>query len=106
MGRGGKASTPAGTTWLERKANGSGAHIRHAAQDILQLVEATACVAVGQAGRVQRKLAVIISVGITHDLETAGQVRVRVLDLSIPGTLEPYMPAIAARFKAASSGLH
>ena len=84
--------------WLEPHTKGPGAH-SHAEDDIFYVLEGTMSVLVGEKWTHAAKGSfVLVPGGVTHDFENREAVRAGVLNLSIPGGFEPYMPSIAQWF--------
>ena len=84
--------------WLEPHTRGPGAHA-HDEDDIFYVIEGTMSVRVGeQWTHASRGAFVLVPGGITHDFENRGDVRAGVLNLSVPGSFEPHMPAIVQWF--------
>jgi mannose-6-phosphate isomerase-like protein (cupin superfamily) len=84
--------------WLEPHTAGPGAH-PHPEDDVFYVLEGTMSFLVGErwidapAGSF-----VLAPGGMTHDFENRTSSRAGALNLSIPGELEPHMPAIAQWF--------
>ena len=84
--------------WLEPHTQGPGAH-SHPEDDIFYVIEGTMSVLVGERWtHATRGSFILVPGGVTHDFENRGDVRARVLNLSIPGSFEAHMPEIARCF--------
>jgi len=67
--------------------------------DIFYVIEGTMSVLVGEAWtHATRGSFILVPGGVTHDFENRGEIRAGVLNLSIPGSFESHMPAIAQWF--------
>ena len=84
--------------WLEPHTQGPGPH-SHPEDDIFYVIEGTMSVLVGEAWtHATRGSFILVPGGVTHDFENRGEIRAGVLNLSIPGSFESHMPAIAQWF--------
>ena len=84
--------------WLEPHTQGPGAH-SHPDDDIFYVLEGTMSVLAGETWtHATRGSFILVPGGLTHDFENRGDIRAGVLNLSIPGSFERHMPAIAQWF--------
>jgi mannose-6-phosphate isomerase-like protein (cupin superfamily) len=86
--------------WLEPHTAGPGAHA-HAEDDIFYVIEGTMSILIDNRWLDAPKGSFVLApAGVTHDFENRSSGRAGVLNLSIPGTFEENMPAIAEWFIA------
>jgi mannose-6-phosphate isomerase-like protein (cupin superfamily) len=84
--------------WLEPHTQGPGAH-SHAEDDIFYVIEGTMSVLVGDRWvDASRGSFVLVPGGVVHDFQNRGETRAGVLNVSVPGSFEDDMPAIAEWF--------
>ena len=84
--------------WLEPHTKGPGPH-SHPDDDVFYVIEGTMSILVDKEWiDATPNSFVLIPGGVTHDFENRGDVRAGLLNLSIPGGLEPPMPDIAQWF--------
>ena len=84
--------------WLEPHTQGPGAHA-HPEDDVFYVVEGTMSILVNDAWiDAARGSFVLVPGGATHDFENRSDARAGVLNLSIPGGFEQYMPGIVEWF--------
>ena len=84
--------------WLEAYTKGPGAHT-HDEDDLFYVIEGTMSILVDTEWLDAPKGSfVLIPGGVTHDFENRGGVRAGVLNFSVPGPFEPFMPAISDWF--------
>ncbi len=84
--------------WLEANTQGPGAH-SHPEDDVFFVIEGTMSVLVGESWvDADPGSFVLVPGGVTHDFQNRSDRRAGVLNLSIPGTFEQHMPAIAKWF--------
>ncbi len=85
--------------WLEPNTTGPGPHT-HEDDDVFYVLEGTMTFLVGEHWTDAKAGSFVLVPGnTTHDFENRGPVRAGVLNLSVPGTFEPDMPAIAEWFE-------
>jgi len=86
--------------WLEPHTSGPGAHIHDDGDDVFFVIEGTMSFLVDDAWRdVERGGFVLVPSGIRHDFENRSAARAGLLNFSIPGAFEGYMPSIVEWFR-------
>jgi quercetin dioxygenase-like cupin family protein len=89
---------------LDAHTRGPGAH-SHPEDDVFYVTEGTMSVLVGdQWTHASQGSFVLVPGGVTHDFENRTDAQAVVLNLSIPGEFEPYMPGIADWFAENPAG--